>query len=47
MVARLYMKHVTYDQQCQAVDAMDDVYGPMEALTWGTDFGNAGSAVAP
>ena len=46
MVARLFMKHVTYDQQCQAIDALDDVYGPMEALTWGTDFGNAGSAVA-
>ncbi len=45
-VARLHMKHVTYDQQCQALDALDDVYEPMESLIWGTDFGNAGSAVA-
>lgn len=46
MVARLQLKHVTYDQQCQALDAMDDVYGPMESNILGTDFGNAGSAVA-
>jgi len=46
LVARLYLKHVTYDQQCQAVDALDDIYGPQESLYWGTDFGNAGSAVA-
>lgn len=46
VVARLYLKHVTYDQQCQALDALDDIYGPMTAISWGTDFGNAGSAVA-
>lgn len=46
LVARLQMKHVTYDQQCQALNALDDVYGPQSSLTWGTDFGNAGSAVA-
>lgn len=46
MVARLQLKHVTYDQQCQAVNAIDDIYGPMETITWGTDLGNAGSAVA-
>ncbi len=46
LVARLQMKHVTYDQQCQALDALDEVYGPQESLIWGTDFGNAGSAVA-
>jgi len=55
-VARLYLKHVTYDQQCQALDALDDLYGapsvspaPPQAasdIIWGTDFGNAGSAVA-
>lgn len=45
-VARLQLKSVTYDQQCQALDALDDVYGPMESISWGTDFGNAGSAVA-
>jgi hypothetical protein len=46
MIARLQLKHVTYDQQCQALNAMDDVYGPMDSIVWGTDFGNAGSAVA-
>ncbi|MCP4259101.1 MAG: hypothetical protein GY774_16570 [Planctomycetes bacterium] len=45
-VARLQLKSVTYDQQCQALDALDDVYGPMESVSWGTDYGNAGSAVA-
>lgn len=43
LVARLQLKQVTYDQQCQGLDAVDDVYNPQ---TWGTDFGNAGSAVA-
>ena len=46
LVARLQLKHVTYDQQCQALNALDDVYGPKTSITWGTDFGNAGSAVA-
>ena len=46
LVARLQLKQVTYDQQCQALDAMDDIYGPLTSLSWGTDFGNAGSAVA-
>lgn len=47
LVARLQMKQVTYDQQCQGLDANDDLYGNDEqALTWGTDYGNAGSAVA-
>jgi hypothetical protein len=45
-IARLRMEHVTYDQQCQALDALDDVFGPTTAIIWGTDFGNAGSAVA-
>ena len=46
IVARLQLKSVTYDQQCQALDALDDCYGPMESISWGTDYGNAGSAVA-
>ncbi len=47
LVARLQLKQVTYDQQCQGLDALDDLYGATpESLTWGTDFGNAGSAVA-
>jgi hypothetical protein len=45
-IARLQLKHVTYDQQCQALDALDDLYGPVEQISWGTDLGNAGSAVA-
>jgi hypothetical protein len=45
-VARLQLKSVTYDQQCQALDALDDIYDS-GALTmgWGLDFGNAGSAI--
>lgn len=43
LIARLQLKHVTYDQQCQAIDALDDIYGP--DIFWGTDLGNAGSAV--
>ncbi len=43
LVARLQLKSVTYDQQCQGLDALDDVYHPK---MWGTDYGNAGSAVA-
>ena len=46
LVARLQLKHVTYDQQCQALASLDDVYGPQSSIIWGTDFGNAGSAVA-
>jgi hypothetical protein len=46
VIARLRLEHVTYDQQCQALDALDDVFGPKESMSWGTDFGNAGSAVA-
>ena len=48
LVARLQLKQVTYDQQCQALDAVDDMYGGGKdaTLLWGTDFGNAGSAVA-
>jgi hypothetical protein len=45
-VARLQMKRVTYDQQCQALDALDDLYGSTGEIIWGTDFGNAGSSVA-
>ncbi|MEW6115652.1 MAG: hypothetical protein AB1553_01970 [Nitrospirota bacterium] len=45
-VARLQLRQVTYDQQCQALDAIDDIFEPKESLGWGTDFGNAGSAVA-
>ncbi|NOQ51720.1 MAG: hypothetical protein GQ578_05845, partial [Desulfuromonadaceae bacterium] len=47
LVTRLQLKQVTYDQQCQALDALDDLYGGDDnSLNWGTDFGNAGSAVA-
>ncbi|WP_020675546.1 hypothetical protein [Geopsychrobacter electrodiphilus] len=47
LVSRLQLKQVTYDQQCQALDAMDDLCGGVaDTATWGTDYGNAGSAVA-
>jgi len=46
MVARLQLRRITYDQQCQALDALDDIFEPKTSLSWGTDFGNAGSAVA-
>jgi len=45
-IARLQLKHVKYDHQCQALNALDDLYGPKESIFWGTDYGNAGSAVA-
>lgn len=44
LITRLQLKQVTYDQQCQAIDALDDLYGS-EYINWGTDLGNAGSAV--
>jgi hypothetical protein len=46
LIARLQLRGVTYDQQCQAIDALDDIFGPKESIFYGTDFGNAGSAVA-
>ncbi len=46
LAARLQMKGVTYDQQCEAIDALDDVFDAGEKrMGWGFDFGNAGSAV--
>ena len=42
IIARLHMRHVTYDQQAEAIDVVDDFYSPQ---TWGIDAGNAGSAV--
>ena len=45
IVARLHMKHVTYDMQCQAFDALDDIYCLPNTISGGTDLGNAGSAV--
>ncbi len=46
LIARLQLKQVNYDQQCQALDALDSLYSPDSSMHWGTDFGNAGSAVA-
>ncbi len=45
IVARLQMKHVTYDIQDQAFDALDDIYCMRDTISGGTDLGNAGSAV--
>lgn len=46
LVGRVQLKQVTYDQQCQSLDALDSLYSPDHSMLWGTDFGNAGSAVA-
>ncbi|MBI5189941.1 MAG: hypothetical protein HZA22_04650 [Nitrospirae bacterium] len=43
-VGRLQLKHVTYDQQAEALDALDDIFGP-GTMPWGMDLGNAGTAV--
>ncbi|MDH4164472.1 MAG: hypothetical protein OEW15_17560 [Nitrospirota bacterium] len=45
VIARLQLKQVTYDQQCQAIDALDDLYCTRNTISHGTDLGNAGSAV--
>ena len=46
LIARVQLKGVTYDQQAEAIDALDDIYGAGTAtMGWGLDFGNAGSAV--
>lgn len=46
LVARVQLKGVSYDQQADAIDALDDVFGSeKEKLGIGLDFGNAGSAV--
>ncbi len=46
-IARIQLKGVTYDQQAEAIDAVDDIYdaGGLN-MGWGMDYGNAGSAVA-
>ena len=46
LIARVQLKGVTYDQQAEAIDALDDVYDSGKCkMGWGLDFGNAGSAV--
>jgi len=45
IVARLQLKGVTYDQQAEAIAAIDKVYDGNNKMGWGIDFGNAGSAV--
>ncbi len=44
-IARLQLKHVTYDMQCQAIDAMDDIYCMQNTVSWGGDLGSAGVSV--
>lgn len=45
-VARLHMRHVEYDHQAEALDALDDLYDDgNQTMPWGLDFGNAGTAV--
>jgi hypothetical protein len=45
LIARVQLKGVTYDQQAEAIDALDDIYDSGNKMGWGLDFGNAGSAV--
>lgn len=46
LIARVQLKGVTYDQQADAIDALDDIYDAgADTMGWGVDFGNAGSAV--
>lgn len=46
LIARLQLKHVTYDQQAEAIDALDEVFNDENGkMEWGLDAGNAGSAV--
>jgi len=46
VVARLHLEHVDYDQQAEALDALDDIYDNGRlAMSWGLDYGNAGTAV--
>ncbi len=46
LVARVQLKGVTYDQQAEAINTLDDVFaGEQQKMGWGVDFGNAGSAV--
>lgn len=46
LIARIQLKGVTYDQQIEAIDAVDDIYdaGALH-MGWGLDYGNAGSSV--
>jgi len=46
LVARISLKGVSYDQQAEAIDCLDDIFDPGTCtMGWGIDFGNAGSAV--
>ncbi len=46
LIARVQLKGVSYDQQADALDAMDDIFdGGKNDMGIGLDFGNAGSAV--
>ncbi len=45
-IARLHLRHVKYDIQAEALDAMDDIFDAgQKKMLWGMDVGNAGSAV--
>jgi hypothetical protein len=46
LIARVQLKGVSYDQQADAIDALDDIYDSGRGdMGIGLDFGNAGSAV--
>lgn len=46
LIGRVQLKGVSYDQQADAIDSLDDIFDSGEhKMGWGIDFGNAGSAV--
>ena len=46
LIGRVQLKFVTYDQQADAIDAIDDIFdGGEMKMGWGVDYGNAGSAL--
>lgn len=46
LITRLQLKGVTYDQQAEAIDALDDIYNDNDRkMGWGLDAGNAGTSV--
>lgn len=46
LIARLNLQGVTYNQQADSLDALDDIYDAgKDKMGWGVDFGCAGPAV--
>ena len=46
LIARVQLRGVTYDQQADAIDTLDDIYNDNDMkMGWGLDAGNAGTSV--